>query len=325
MNTKLMKKSFRDTGKALCFHKKHILLSILLIVMLLGAMCFCADDSGYTFSYNGKTYDTSDYSGFMTGPFSMLDDIASEDDLDKIADLVSVSYDNGKSGVAAILSTPSNTDVLKMGTYEMTSLGALLRKANGLAIVIATWLLAITWAIGFMNQELKGFQMEELAKRFLLLVVGLIGIFVAMNLSFFVMNLGTVVAKEVAETSGSALNSAGMTSTINSIKYRMISTATKTKGNSLWDNIMPTVGNFFTSIGYVGQFFIPWIVNKVSILLVNWTCWSRNFEIIILAVLSPFAFLMGIPTQDIIPAGGIMGTKIVLNEFVAFFLDSTYK
>lgn len=34
-------------------------------------------------------------------------------------------------------------------------------------------------------------------------------------------------------------------------------------------------------------------------------------------VLSPFAFLMGIPTQDIIPAGGIMGTKIVLNEFVA--------
>ncbi|MCQ6405541.1 NupC/NupG family nucleoside CNT transporter, partial [Bacillus cereus] len=32
---------------------------------------------------------------------------------------------------------------------------------------------------------------------------------------------------------------------------------------------------------------------------------------------SPFAFLMGIPTQDIIPACGIMGTKIVLNEFVA--------
>ena len=34
-------------------------------------------------------------------------------------------------------------------------------------------------------------------------------------------------------------------------------------------------------------------------------------------VLAPFAFLMGIPAQDIIPAGGIMGTKIVLNEFVA--------
>lgn len=34
-------------------------------------------------------------------------------------------------------------------------------------------------------------------------------------------------------------------------------------------------------------------------------------------ILAPFAFLMGIPAQDIIPAGGIMGTKIVLNEFVA--------
>ncbi|KEK24419.1 NupC/NupG family nucleoside CNT transporter [Bacillus gaemokensis] len=34
-------------------------------------------------------------------------------------------------------------------------------------------------------------------------------------------------------------------------------------------------------------------------------------------ILAPFAFLMGIPAHDIIPAGGIMGTKIVLNEFVA--------
>lgn len=34
-------------------------------------------------------------------------------------------------------------------------------------------------------------------------------------------------------------------------------------------------------------------------------------------ILAPFAFLMGIPVQDIISAGGIMGTKIVLNEFVA--------
>jgi nucleoside transport protein len=34
-------------------------------------------------------------------------------------------------------------------------------------------------------------------------------------------------------------------------------------------------------------------------------------------VFSPFAFLMGIPASDILDAGGIMGTKIVANEFVA--------
>ena len=34
-------------------------------------------------------------------------------------------------------------------------------------------------------------------------------------------------------------------------------------------------------------------------------------------ILSPFAFLMGIPAHDVISAGGIMGTKIALNEFVA--------
>ena len=290
MNTSLMKKSFRDTGKALRFHRKHILICLLLFIMLIGVMCFCGDDGGYTFEHNDKTYNSKDYSGFITAPFTMLDSIAGETELDKIATLVNVDYDNHKTGVASVLSTPSDTDVLTMSGYSLTSLGKLLRKANGLAIVIALWLLIITWAIGFMNQELKGFQMEEIAKRFLMLAIGMIGVFVAMNLSFLVVNLGSTVAAELATTSGAALDSADISETISNIKYRMISAATKTKGNGFWDNIGPFFTNVGLSIGYTCQFFIPWIINKVSILLVQWTCWSRNFEIIILAVFAPFAF-----------------------------------
>ena len=39
-------------------------------------------------------------------------------------------------------------------------------------------------------------------------------------------------------------------------------------------------------------------------------------------VFSPIAWAMGVPTQDITAAGGLMGTKMVLNEFVAY-LDLT--
>lgn len=35
-------------------------------------------------------------------------------------------------------------------------------------------------------------------------------------------------------------------------------------------------------------------------------------------VFAPLAFVMGIPTQDIITAGDLFGTKVVLNEFVAY-------
>ncbi|KGN01673.1 Na+ dependent nucleoside transporter domain-containing protein [Clostridium novyi A str. 4570] len=35
-------------------------------------------------------------------------------------------------------------------------------------------------------------------------------------------------------------------------------------------------------------------------------------------VFSPLAFVMGIPTQDILTAGNLFGTKVVLNEFVAY-------
>ncbi|MCD3257393.1 NupC/NupG family nucleoside CNT transporter, partial [Clostridium botulinum C] len=33
---------------------------------------------------------------------------------------------------------------------------------------------------------------------------------------------------------------------------------------------------------------------------------------------SPLAFLMGIPANDIVTAGNLFGTKVVLNEFVAY-------
>lgn len=287
MNTKLIKKSFRNTGKALSYYKRHIIVAVLAMVMLIGVMCFCGD--GYEVTYNGRTYNTSDYAGFFAAPFTMLDDMTSASDLDKIAEMAKVTYDNGRSGAAAILSAPSDTDVITMDSYQMTMLMPLLRQANGLAVVLATWLLVITWAIGFMNQEFKGAQLEEFAKRLLLLGIGFIGVFTAMNLSFYVMNLGSAVAESMAEGANNALSSAEMEAAVNSLKYKMISSAKETKGN-IWETIKPAIANFFTSVGYMGQFFIPWLINKVSLILVKWTCWSRNFELIILAVFSPFAF-----------------------------------
>jgi CNT family concentrative nucleoside transporter len=43
-----------------------------------------------------------------------------------------------------------------------------------------------------------------------------------------------------------------------------------------------------------------------------------TFQRIIGYVFAPFMFLLGIPWQEAQVAGGLFGTKIVLNEFVAF-------
>ncbi|OEF97634.1 pyrimidine nucleoside transporter NupC [Vulcanibacillus modesticaldus] len=45
--------------------------------------------------------------------------------------------------------------------------------------------------------------------------------------------------------------------------------------------------------------------------------YDTNLQMLIGYLLSPFAFLMGIPASEIVQAGSIMGTKLILNEFVA--------
>lgn len=294
MNTKLIKKSFRNTGKALRYHRKHILVSILAMVMLLGVICFCGSDNKveYKESASGakKSIDLEGYAGFFMLPFSMLDDLAGASDVEAIADMLNVTYDNGRTGVAAIISSPSDSDVIRIGSrYSMTKLSPLLRQANGLAVVLATWLLVITWGTGFMNQEFKGAQLEELAKRFLLLAIGFIGVFIAMNLSFFVMNLGSSIATELADATETALSTDSVEDTVLVIKGQMVAKAKKTNGN-VWENIGPFFKNIGNCLGYIGQFFIPWLINKVALILIKFTAWSRVFELIILAVFSPFAF-----------------------------------
>lgn len=43
-----------------------------------------------------------------------------------------------------------------------------------------------------------------------------------------------------------------------------------------------------------------------------------SMQLILGKIFSGFAFIMGVPTKDITTAGGLMGTKLVLNEFVAY-------
>lgn len=61
--------------------------------------------------------------------------------------------------------------------------------------------------------------------------------------------------------------------------------------------------------------------------LVNGTLtWLSSFfldqpltlELILGYLFAPFAFLMGVPSQDILQVGSLLGTKTVLNEFIAF-------
>ena len=48
----------------------------------------------------------------------------------------------------------------------------------------------------------------------------------------------------------------------------------------------------------------------------KWT--SLNFQLIVGLVCTPIAWLMGVPDADMVSIGGLLGTKVMINEFVAY-------
>ncbi|WP_242223872.1 nucleoside transporter C-terminal domain-containing protein [Bacillus cereus group sp. BfR-BA-01380] len=93
-------------------------------------------------------------------------------------------------------------------------------------------------------------------------------------------------------------------------------------GNSLIDAMINGALDGLKVAGIVAALMIAFIgVMEVVNFVITSASGAIGYKITLQQIfgyiLSPFAFLMGIPAHDIISAGGIMGTKIALNEFVA--------
>lgn len=67
----------------------------------------------------------------------------------------------------------------------------------------------------------------------------------------------------------------------------------------------------------VGAMLIGFVALMAAINNVFDLAFGITFQQILGYVFAPFAFIMGIPLAEVVPAGGIMATKLVTNEFVA--------
>ncbi|PZE22179.1 NupC/NupG family nucleoside CNT transporter [Paenibacillus xerothermodurans] len=59
------------------------------------------------------------------------------------------------------------------------------------------------------------------------------------------------------------------------------------------------------------------LVNAIIQYITGLFGFRTNLQEILGYILAPFVYLSGVPAEEVIQAGGIMGTKIVINEFVA--------
>ena len=79
--------------------------------------------------------------------------------------------------------------------------------------------------------------------------------------------------------------------------------------------------NYFTE-GIIGEYtgLNEWIIN-----FTNGKSTGLTIEFILGLIFSPLMWLIGIPTEDILLTGSLLGQKTILNEFVAYFQLAEWK
>lgn len=99
-------------------------------------------------------------------------------------------------------------------------------------------------------------------------------------------------------------------------------------GGKLALNVLAMLISFIALIGLINGGF-GWIYKKINLIaesgsfLAGVACAVKPFfpqklEILFGWIFSPIAWAMGVPSQDITHVGSLMGTRMVLNEFVAY-------
>lgn len=237
---------------AVKYYKKHIIIAVLATMLLLCSLAFCAGT-------------WQDAGGMTKAAVGAVDNICNMDSLDNVTKMVLITFDDKSLNIAG-----TTIDVTK-----------LISSVNELCVGIAFCILVLTFFVSFMRIRDQEINMTKFIIKLGLLVACMALIFKAQEICLNIANLGTGIAMKVSD----AANSSFDTTVVNDIKqlvYDQCKASNDGLLGGLWENL--------AAIGIYLQLLVPSLSMWIVSVIINVTCWSRAFEIIILSSFSPLAF-----------------------------------
>lgn len=188
----------------------------------------------------------------------------------------------------------SATCAFSIGSISLSSLSGLIKSIYKIFKNLGYMLLIVNLLIGLM-EDLSFNQMyiEKMVKKGIFFCIGLALIAKSMDLVYFIANIGSAVVNKISSV---AIANMPSYDTLCQEVYDNCNTAEKATG--IKDKLFAWISDITSAVGYILQLFIPWLISKVAYVIVQFTCWSRFIEILILAIMSPLAF------ADISKGGG---------------------
>lgn len=173
-----------------------------------------------------------------------------------------------------------------IGGISLTSLGGLIKKIYKIFKNLGYMMLVIYLCIGLMEDyQFNQAYMEKMVKKGIFFCIGLALIANAMDLVYFIANIGSAIVNKISSVATSNLPSYDA---LCQEVYDKCTTAEKADGAIDW--LKASVSDIMNAIGYVLQLFIPWLASWIAYVIVKVVCWSRFIEILLLGIISPLSF-----------------------------------
>ena len=272
--------ALKNTGAAMRYNRK-IIIAVIVCMMLIfsGIAAFAAHKTPKT-----KPSDWKDDPGFINSvTFNMIDDIFTGDDTATVAEQVKVTYDQ----------TGSN---IKIGGKNIQNLGSIIKSVNDMCKGLALLFLIITFLIGLLSIRQREQMDEELLRRFIMFIFGMVCIFFAMTWCFTIANIGSQLAGKIA-AAGTGIQNATNSNIVTDIESKIWDSthiANYDHGDDGFaggfDWLETEVENIGMGISYMTELIVPWLLLKAARLVVSVVIWGRALEVMILSAFSPLGF-----------------------------------
>lgn len=188
----------------------------------------------------------------------------------------------------------SASNTFSVGSVTINTLGSLITSIHRIFKNLGYMLLIGYLLIGLM-EDLSFNQMyaEKMVKKMMFFCIGLALVANSMDVVYFIANIGASIVNQVGAV---AVENMPNYDALCQEVYDKCTTAEDATG--IKDKLLANIKDYANQIGYILQLFIPWLVSKVAYIMVQFVCWSRFLEILLMGIMSPLSF------ADITKGGG---------------------
>ena len=254
--------------------KQHILYPILYYKKTILSVLFGIIFALWLIVYCDVTQAQIDAATGLAGViFTWIDEIFGVGSLDEAKSLLNITFQNG---------------TIVAGGYTFTTLATVITKASRVFKNLGVMMLFVFFGINFMEGITMHTQMiaEQIIRRMVFLIMGILLIGNALDLTFGIANIFTVVSEKML-SSPSMERDVG--SQIFSLKQSMYVDMGLDEASTvpIVGGIIDAMKPYTAPLKYVLEMLIPYLLSKLANVIVSVVCWTRFVQILIMGVVSP--------------------------------------